>query len=52
LIPELEDAPPGDGRISTDTFPKLRNLIIFKMGHSSETTSEAIAMVENETKGY
>lgn len=38
LIPELEDSPPGDGRISTDTFPKLRNLIIFKMGHASETS--------------
>jgi acyl-CoA synthetase (AMP-forming)/AMP-acid ligase II len=29
LIPELESAPCGDGRLSTDTFPKLRNLIIF-----------------------
>ena len=29
LIPELETAPAGDGRVSTDTFPKLRNLIIF-----------------------
>ncbi|CAK5116660.1 unnamed protein product [Meloidogyne enterolobii] len=36
LIPELEDAPPGDGRISTDTFPKLRNLIVFKMGNGTE----------------
>uniref|UniRef100_A0A914HHD9 Medium-chain acyl-CoA ligase ACSF2, mitochondrial n=1 Tax=Globodera rostochiensis TaxID=31243 RepID=A0A914HHD9_GLORO len=29
LIPELEGAPRGDGRLCTDAFPKLRNLVIF-----------------------
>lgn len=29
LIPELEDYSKGQGKINTDSFPKLRNLIIF-----------------------
>ncbi|KAL7073208.1 hypothetical protein ACQ4LE_007514 [Meloidogyne hapla] len=48
LIPELEDAAPGDGRISTDTFPKLRNLIVFKMGNGSETEATGIDENGNE----
>lgn len=29
LIPELEDYPKGHGKIDTDSYPKLRHLIIF-----------------------
>lgn len=29
LVPELKNYPKGYGKINTDSFPKLRNLIIF-----------------------
>jgi fatty-acyl-CoA synthase len=40
LIPELEQAPPGDGRLNTDTFPKLRNLIIFNDSGAAENSQK------------
>lgn len=33
LIPELKKSPVGHGKIDTDTFPKLRHLIILDDHH-------------------